>query len=178
MFIEEKYSKIFEYIEKVLCGKNDDVSGLTVKFSFRKRSEHIFCVFIWANRLLNNEKYSKINKEAVLIASLFHDVGYAISLNAKDHAENSEIIFRNYCKKNSCIKDVDFTSFLIKNHSHKKLLQSEDTLIELILLMEADLLDEAGTMTIVWDCMAEGVKKSQSYINYEKNNSKFKNDIR
>jgi uncharacterized protein len=39
----------------------------------------------------------------------------------------------------------------------------KDTPIELILLMEADILDETGAMGIVWDCMAEGGKDEQSY---------------
>ena len=40
---------------------------------------------------------------------------------------------------------------------------SGDVPLELILLMEADLLDETGALSILWDCMAEGAKQQQSY---------------
>jgi uncharacterized protein len=48
-----------------------------------------------------------------------------------------------------------FVVFLVKNHSNKQLMTAKGTPLELILLMEADLLDETGALSIVWDCMME-----------------------
>jgi uncharacterized protein len=42
-------------------------------------------------------------------------------------------------------------------------MKEKDTPIELILLMEADILDETGAMMIAWDCMSEGAQEGQSY---------------
>lgn len=40
---------------------------------------------------------------------------------------------------------------------------AEGTPLELIILMEADLLDETGPLSIVWDCMMEGAQEIQSF---------------
>jgi uncharacterized protein len=163
MKIDKKYTDMFEYIKLILT-KNDTNATKIQTFPFRIRSEHIWRVFIWTNRLIENEKYKKINKDALLTAALFHDSGYAISPHSTDHAENSEKIFREYCVKNTIKRtDEDFAAYLVRNHSNKRLLEHEETPIELVLLMEADILDETGAMSIAWDCMAKGMEKEQSY---------------
>jgi uncharacterized protein len=160
----DRYNEIFKYVQELLKGDDNKATKLDERFPFRIRSEHIWRVFIWANRLIDEENLSTINKNALLIASLFHDIGYALSPHSKSHAENSEIIFREYCKNNFIEKEEeDFIAYLIKNHSNKNLMEFENTPIELILLMEADILDETGAMSIVWDCMAEGMNEEQSY---------------
>ena len=52
---------------------------------------------------------------------------------------------------------------LIARHSDKSLLKEPDTELEMILLLEADLLDEEGAMGIVWDCMTMGNLHASSY---------------
>lgn len=52
---------------------------------------------------------------------------------------------------------------LIYAHSNKALLKEKNIGLELILLMEADLLDEEGAMGIVWDCMSMGNIHASSY---------------
>ena len=161
--MEEKYFEIFNYVENELT-QNDNRATKIEKFPFRKRSEHLWRVYNWAKRLMDVNEYKNIDVESVLIASIFHDVGYAISLNSEDHAINSEIVFRKYSKKNNIPKDKeDFIAYLVKNHSNKELMKKNDTPIELIILFEADILDETGAMSILWDCMAEGIKEDQSY---------------
>ena len=60
-------------------------------------------------------------------------------------------------------EDNEYIKYLILNHSKKELMQNKNTPIELIILMEADLLDETGALSIVWDCMAEGAQEIQSF---------------
>ena len=159
MNIERKYIETFGHIKEILA-ESDKFYEI---YPFRKRSEHIWRVFIWANRLIEDK--NDINKNALLMATLFHDTGYAISLESKEHAINSEIIFRDYCKKNKILNlDEEFIAYLIRNHSNKTLMENKKESIELIILMEADILDETGAMAIVWDCMAEGNKEEQSFI--------------
>ncbi|MCK9537104.1 MAG: HD domain-containing protein [Bacilli bacterium] len=132
------------------------------KFPFRKRSEHIWRVFLWAKRLI--AEINQINKEAVLVAAIFHDVGYGIDGDNDNHAENSAQICHDYLIENGFgVEFVDFVTYLIRNHSKKELMSIENTPKELILLMEADLLDETGALSIVWDCMMEGSEQIQSF---------------
>jgi uncharacterized protein len=95
---------------------------------------------------------------------MLHDIGYVVQNKKAKHAVSSAKLCEKYLKDNDyddCfIKKV---TFLVENHSNKYLLNIQDTNIELILLIEADLLDETGAMSIVWDCMAEGMEQVQSF---------------
>ena len=72
--------------------------------------------------------------------------------------------------------DVSYIPIISNNislHSNKSLLKQDDTPIELILLMEADLLDETGALSIVFDCMSSGERYSDSYEEAYKRICKF-----
>ncbi len=43
---------------------------------------------------------------------------------------------------------INFVVYLVRNHSNKQLMTRSDTPLELILLMEADLLDETGALSV------------------------------
>lgn len=87
---------MFEFVESHLS-QNDNVL-----FPFRKRSEHIKRGFMWAQRLIPKEP--PINKDALLIAAIFHDVGYTSYLNVPGHAENSAIICEKYLNSIKILK--------------------------------------------------------------------------
>jgi uncharacterized protein len=158
------YEKIFEDIKIYLADSHGEMSKIG-SFPFRKRSEHIMRVYNWAGRLMEGIDSSAVDKDAVLIAALFHDVGYAISSKGSGHAANSAAIFKEYAEKYDLTREKsEFISFLISNHSNKELMFEEGTPLELIILMEADLLDETGALSIVWDCMMEGGQDEQSFI--------------
>ena len=159
------YDSIFEYVKQALA--DNDYATKNSPLPFRKRSEHIWRVYNWAKRLLKGNTFEiDINEESVLIAALFHDVGYCKPLEDTNHAENSEMVFRKYAYEMSIDAErVEFISFLIRNHSNKDLLNNASTPIELVVLIEADLLDELGALSILWDCMSEGGQSEQSYVN-------------
>ena len=185
------YEKMFEDVKKILA-ENDGATKNT-PLPFRSRSEHIWRVFNWAKRLLdnggpvnfvdngrtadvvdngrtadvvdNNDLTVVVDREAVLIAALFHDVGYALPLEDANHADSGVVIFNKYADENNIDPEkAKFIAYLIQNHSNKSLFNCDDTPQELILLMEADLLDETGAMSIVWDCMSEGVRPDPAYV--------------
>lgn len=52
---------------------------------------------------------------------------------------------------------------LVVQHQARERMQDPDTPIELVILMEADMLDERGALGILWDAMAEGAKPLQTY---------------
>jgi uncharacterized protein len=130
---------MFQFVKGYLESNNGELSK-TGLFPFRKRSEHIRRVLMWAKRLTEGEEF--VNKEAVLTSAIFHDIGYAVSEDDSGHAKYSAVICESYLKENNF--DSEFISlviYLVKNHSNKELMKSSDTPLELILLMEADLLD-------------------------------------
>jgi uncharacterized protein len=91
------YDKIFQFVKNYL--ENDEAETIRIGiFPFRKRSEHIRRVYMWAQRIADGEAY--INKEAVLVAAIFHDIGYAIYLDGSKHAEDSAILCEKYLKEN------------------------------------------------------------------------------
>jgi uncharacterized protein len=155
------YAKMLEYVKEDLINSGGEFVNFN-SVPFRKRSEHIKRVFIWAERIMDGME--NINKEALLTAAAFHDAGYNPLLGRSDHAETSAVICEKYLKDNGYdAKFTDFAVYLVRNHSRKELMTSSDTPLELILLMEADLLDETGALSIVWDCMAEGAEDVQSF---------------
>ena len=156
------YEQMFRYVKDYLVKTGCDEASGTNAYHFRKRSEHIWRVFLWAKRLTDGE--NGIHTEAVLTAAIFHDIGYALLPEGMQHAENSAILCERYLAESSCDRAfTDLVTYLVKNHSRKNLMQAAGTPLELILLMEADLLDETGALSIVWDCMAEGAAETSSF---------------
>ena len=91
------YDKMFEFVNKHL--ENNDCEASKIGFfRFRKRTEHIMRVFTWARRLVDSEIC--VNKEAVLVSAIFHDVGYALKEDNTRHAENSATLCKKYLNDN------------------------------------------------------------------------------
>ncbi|WIV11532.1 HD domain-containing protein [Proteiniborus sp. MB09-C3] len=156
------YKSMLDFVKDRLEFSGGEDCSKVGKFPFRKRSEHIWRVFLWTKRLMS--EVDNINKEAVLVSAIFHDVGYGIDKDNSHHAENSAKICKDYLIENGfSIEFVDIVTYLIRNHSKKDLMYIKDTPKELIILMEADLLDETGALAIVWDCMMEGSEQIQSF---------------
>jgi len=155
------YNDMLNYVKKILNENETQYSTEVKLFPFRKRMDHINRVFVWAKRLLENEK---ADERLVLTAAIFHDVGYAKSEKTKEHSYYSSLICKDYLEDKNFDKEfIDKVDYYILNHSNKDMMNKPDTDFELILLMEADLLDEAGALSIVWDCMMEGSEIDQSF---------------
>lgn len=153
------YNDMLEYVEKTLV-ENNGIKSKNPILSFRNRFSHIKRVYGWAKRLVT--EYEEINKDAVLVASIFHDVGYG-EWGKELHPFISAKIFKEYAVKNNFDENfIDIVYYLILNHSHKELLGT-DISLELTILMEADLLDEEGSLGLVFDLLAEGAKHPGSY---------------
>ena len=152
------YKDLFYYITDYLKshgGEDDD------RFAFRKRSGHIWRVFTWVQRL-TADCTEDIDRDALLIAALFHDIGYSESV--KDHTNQGALLFHEYANKHHFDqKQSGLIEYLIRNHSDKELLFSTDTL-ELVYLLEADMLDETGALGIVWDTMMTGFRQDEDYM--------------
>lgn len=126
---------------------------------FRKRYEHIVRVVQWAELL---SKEIELDYNALVVAAIFHDVGYEATDN-ENHAERSAAIFKQFAmRKDWDTRFVEKVYDFIRYHSRKDLMGS-DIPLELVILMEADLMDEEGSMRIVRDCMTVGADNPESY---------------
>lgn len=133
--------------------------------AFRSKYQHTLRVLGWAKRLVGERK--DVNTDILFTAVIFHDIG--CSEGKEFHAERSAKIFYEYgLKMNLDLIFIERVKDLISLHSSKELLKENDTPIELIILMEADLLDEEGALRIVWYSLDKGINGAQSYLDVYK----------
>ena len=147
------------FVKKTL-EENNAIKPLKAHHSFRSRYTHSVRIYKWCKRLVLD--LPNCNKDILYTAAIFHDIGYAHG--KKDHAKESAKLFLEYAKDNNF--DDDFSSEvarIISLHSNKELLKDKDSTDELILLLEADLLDEEGCMGIVWDLLSKGALGCENY---------------
>ena len=153
------FEKIMKFIHKTLVD-NYAILDKRHNLSFRNRYEHSIRVFKWVKRL--SVDYDNFDYDVALTAALFHDVGYAYG--KVEHHIGSSKIFLQYAKDNNF--DEKFTekvNYIILNHSNKNMLkESKDK--EFIVVLEADLLEEEGSLGIVWDLLAAGQNNPSSYL--------------
>ena len=149
---------MLNYVKCVLVD-NNALKPNNPLHQFRSRYSHIERVLGWSKRISADEN---CNKDALYTAAIFHDVGYA--KGKEGHAHSSSLIFLDYAKKNNFDQEFSlFVSDIISKHSNKELLDDPKSPIELVLLMEADLLDEEGALGIGWDLLALGASNIESY---------------
>lgn len=159
---KEAYKKYLMYVREYLTQHNG-INSPNPLHPFRSRFHHTIRVLHWCFRLAEEE--TEIDREALYMAAIFHDIGYT-DCNNETHAERSRQAFLEYAGKQNMEPDfVKKVADMIAKHSDKTLLKEPDTSRELILLLEADLLDEEGAMGIVWDCMTLGNAHTNSYGN-------------
>lgn len=152
------FDEMLKYAEVTLYA-NDMERRERSKHSFRSRYKHITRVLGWCKRI---EKDLECDKDVLYTSAIFHDVGY--SVNKEGHAKYSAEMFLKYANEHNFDKDfTDKVYDIILKHSNKEYLNNKDSSNELILLLEADLLDEEGALGLVWDLMARGAKHSISY---------------
>ncbi len=156
------HEKEWEYVEKLFkeSGKDTFGGGSICDYPFRSRFEHTKRVYRWLHRLLDD--VGAVDLTAMELAVIFHDVGYVKGENA-GHAAISADIFKEYALKNALFPEKqDLIEYLIRNHNKKDLLRRGEK-DELILIMEADIMDEEGAMRVAWDNMAAGAIGVKSF---------------
>ncbi len=155
------YEEGLQYVEAYLLAQGGDRSQEPGK-AFRSRIMHTRRVLMWLLRLLEHTPVSY--PEDVKMAAIFHDIGYSATENNLYHAARSTLAFRKYAEKKQMDPErVERIAGWIARHSRKELMADPETPLELILLMEADMLDEEGLMGIMWDLLSAGAQPVTSY---------------
>lgn len=128
-------------------------------FIFRDRFTHSMRVKGWCERLMTKVP---ADPGAVLAAAVLHDIGYAVS--ADDHAVHGAKMAKDFLLKAEYPIDfISDVSDLVLHHSNKAM-DCHGMSNELIVLQDADCLDELGALTVFWDAMAEGQLDEQNYM--------------
>lgn len=154
------YEDMLEYVKHILI-ENKGIRSHKPQLYFRNRFEHIKRVLGWVKRIVLEVK--DCNLEIVYTAAIFHDCGYT-DASKEDHARLGAKIFLEYAQKHNLEKNfTNIVYTMILNHSNKTLIKEKDTSIEMIVLLEADLIDEEGALGVVFDLLAEGYKGPDSY---------------
>ena len=120
------------------------------------RFEHTLRVYKWMEKLYAEyPDKDSIDFEALAIATIFHDIGYCDVEHHKQHATIGAGYCRKYLEKKEYPADkTDFVCDLIARHSDKECIH-DDIPSELVILMEADLLDDIGAQGLVMDVWLE-----------------------
>lgn len=93
-FFKQYKKDMISYVKKQL-EQYDMADHSTQKIRFN-RFEHIMRVYKWMERLyLAYPDKMYLDREALYIATIFHDVGYCV-INTQNHAESSAVYCREY----------------------------------------------------------------------------------
>ena len=139
------------------------------------RYEHTKRVLGWAKRLYDaTEDKTGLRYEDLMIATVFHDVGRAVSVQSGgDHAKAGMPITRDWLLANGYDSArAEYIAGLVGSHSDKWRMRDPDIDRNLLMLMEADLLDDMGLLGIVMDTMIVRARKTDAtfydcYNHYE-----------
>jgi len=154
--------KAYEYVERTLTenlARHQTVISKTKSFIRYDRFYHIQRVTAWANRIAdelcrNNEVNAgnAIDRECLHLASILHDVGYNAYHISMDHSEAGVVLAEQFLTAEGVEEEKKEKILnLIRLHSRKDLMFLEDTPLELVVLMEADLMDDMGASGLVMD---------------------------
>ena len=140
--------------------------GLIIPLSdFRSKWEHTLRVLKWCKVLAQDADC--VDKEVLYTAAVFHDIGYSETPDKNLHAGRSADIFAKYARDQRMEPAfAEQVTYLIRMHSEKELLNVPDTMPELVLLMEADLLDEEGALRVIWYCATKAIQGADSYSDF------------
>ena len=154
------YEKYLKYVKDYLTVHNGDEPSNPL-MAFRSKYQHTIRVLGWAKRLAEGRK--DIHTDVLYTAAIFHDIGYSTE-GKESHAERGAKVFYEYGTKSKMgLSFIEKVKNLISLHSFKELLKEQDIPIELILLIEADLLDEEGALRMVWYTLDKGISGAKSY---------------
>ncbi len=135
--------------------KREFINHKRPDYSFRSRHSHTLRVLKWAERIQGKEGG---NPDIVTMAVLLHDIGW------DEERPHNEISYEYALKY---LKDKEIDDGLKKqicravlNHNQRHLPDGELSLEEKI-VMDADIIDEIGIISIVWDSLSTAIQETE-----------------
>lgn len=160
--MQELIEKAYAYVEKTLAEnlkRHEKVISKTKSHIRYDRFYHIQRVTAWSNRICdgfypNNvvADANAIDRDCLHLASILHDVGYNAYHISENHSEAGVVLAEQFLTAEGVEEEKKEKILnLIRLHSRKELMFLEDTPMELVILMEADLMDDMGASGLVMD---------------------------
>lgn len=152
-----------------------DIGAHKMEFGY-SRYEHTKRVLGWAKRLYDaTPDKTGLRYEDLMIAAIFHDVGRAeAARQGGDHAKAGIPITRDWLLSNGFDSErAEYIAALVGEHSEKGRMGDPSIDRNLLMLMEADLLDDMGLLGIVMDTLIVRARKPEAtfydcYNHYER----------
>lgn len=149
------YADMLQYVGEYLGETTGCMeTKLLINYS---RFAHIKRVLGWALRLYERStRKHEIDYNTLVIATIFHDVGYHDMTETLSHQAAGASIARAYLTSHGYDGALtDRVCYLVEKHSDKWMMTDPAIPADLLMLMEADLLDDMGALGITMDCMIE-----------------------
>lgn len=157
-----EYFEMADYVRT--CLETAQTERIAAKGAINySRFDHILHVVAWAKRLYDaGSDKSALKYDELMIAAIFHDVGRNEEI-AVPHAETGAQMAEKYLLEHGYSEEkISYICMLIRRHSDKQMMKETDIDRNLLLLMEADLLDDMGALGIVMDCMITQKRKDDA----------------
>lgn len=159
-----KYAEMLEFVRRELDVPLYEQTGAKTDI-FYSRFDHTKRVLSWALKLYRLSPHKELlDFDAIIISTIFHDVGRVASERDKiPHAKAGIPITEKYLLDNGYDHArSEYIAGLVGAHSDKWRMNEPDLDKNLLLLMEADLLDDMGALGIVMDCMITEIRNSNA----------------
>lgn len=146
------YAEVIEYVKKMTAE-----NGRPSMYPFRSRFEHTLRVYRWAIKL-----QAKLggDLDVIVLAALLHDIGW--DDGGRPHGEVGAELAVEYLDSIGVDADtITRVGEIIMMHENKD--TDKELSLECKIVMDADLLDEVGAISVLWDSMATACEDEASY---------------
>ena len=172
------YEAMMAFVKNKL-DENTPPADLIVLYPFRDRFEHTRRVQQWALRI---QAVEGGDRDIVAIAAIFHDVGKCIGRLGKDGRPH-ELVSAEICDE--YLRRINYPAprrerilKAVRHHSFKKDRPGVNLSLEEKIIIDADMLDEVGALTVVWDSMATALENKPSYEKVLQRNLHFYTELK
>ncbi|MBR1815365.1 MAG: HD domain-containing protein [Lachnospiraceae bacterium] len=145
------YAEVIEYVRKMTAE-----NGRPSNYPFRSRFDHTMRVYRWAIKL-----QSKLggDLDIIALAALLHDIGWD---SERPHEEVGAELAVEYLDSIGVDPQIiTRVGEIIMIHEDKD--TEAELSLECKIVMDADLLDEVGAVSVIWDAMATALEDEASY---------------
>lgn len=145
------YAEVIEYVKKQTME-----NGRPANYPFRSRYEHTMRVYRWAIKL---QAKCGGDLEIITLAALLHDIGWD---SDRPHNEVGAEMAVEYLDSIGYDEEkIARVGEIILRHEDQ---DTQDELsLECRVVMDADLLDEVGALSVIWDSMATACEDEATY---------------